>query len=263
LASACKGESATRSEQAMYVSVPTATVNAAAIQAPVSAVASYWATQKLIRTAELQIEVKDVGKAMLAVDSMVKQRGALVADSKQSVDAHDWRSTELMIRVPSDRFLDALGALRQVGKVKSESVKTEDVTKDYADVETRLAVKEQTVTRLRALLDSRAAKLSDVLEVERELARSVTELEQMKGEKRFYDQRIAISTITLTLFDHTTSRGVQFTEPVANAFRSAVGIFATSISAIVSVVAYLLPWVVLALLLWRPLKWLKARSTTP
>ena len=41
------------------------------------------------------------------------------------------------------------------------------------------------VTRLRSLLTTRAAKLSDLVEVERELGRAITELEQMEGERRF------------------------------------------------------------------------------
>jgi len=260
LGGACKDDRAAGVQQDRIATVSDVSAKDVT-QASAAPPATYWATQKLIRSAELRIEVKDVGKAMLAVDSIAKERGALIADSKENLDAQERRSTEMVIRVPGDRFLESITALRRLGKLTSESVKTEDVTKDYADIETRLAVKEQTVERLRALLDNRAAKLSDVLEVERELARAVTELERMKGEKRFYDQRIAISTISLTLFDDTTPRGVQFAGPIASAFRGSIAVFANSVSALVSVVAYLLPWLVLALLLWRPIKWLKTRST--
>jgi len=55
--------------------------------------------------------------------------------------------------------------LKQVGKVERESVVTQDVTKAYADLETRLVVKRQTEERLRHLLTSRTGKLSEVLEV--------------------------------------------------------------------------------------------------
>lgn len=66
-----------------------------------------------------------------------------------------------------------LQALRSLGDVKQDGVSTQDVTKDYADLDTRVAVKEQTVAPLRGLLDSRSANLSDVLDVERELSRAV------------------------------------------------------------------------------------------
>jgi Domain of unknown function (DUF4349) len=251
LSGACSGDKVdvTRAERSLLVSGKAQTPAAAA---PGASVAAYWAAQKLIRSAEVHLEVKDVQMAMRSVDSIVRQRGALLADSRMSKDADDQHLAELVIRVPSEHFTEMLVALRQVGSIKSEAVKTQDVTKEYADLETRLAVKEQTVTRLRSLLEGRTAKLADVLEVERELARAVTELETMKGERRFYDQQIAVSSISVSLFDHESSHAVQFAGPVASALRSSLGVLARSLSGLIYAVAFLLPWAVLFALLWWP-----------
>src|SRR6185503_4110817 len=132
-------------------------------------------------TGELQIQVRDVPKAVSSPDSISRTQNALLADSRVTQDGQGARTAQLLFRIPSDRFQPTLAARKTLGEVKRELVNTQDVTKEYADLETRLAVKEQTVTRLRALLDVRAGKLSDVLEVERELTRAVTELEQLKG----------------------------------------------------------------------------------
>jgi hypothetical protein len=240
---------------------PTATIPAQgqAVKASGAMLTSYWATQKLIRSAELRIEVKDVQKTMRSVDSAVRLHGALLADSRLSQDAQERRQAELTIHVPSEHFLETIVALRQFGDLKSETVKTQDVTKEYADLETRLAVKEQTVARLRALLDGRTAKLADVLEVERELSRAVTEFEQLKGERRFYDQQIAISSISVVLVEGVTSRGVQFAGPIADALRSSVGVLGSSLSSLIYVIAFLLPWAALAILLWWPYTWVRVR----
>ena len=168
-------------------------VAAARAQQPAQARASTWASQKLIRTADLRIEAKDVGATLHAIDSLAAQFDALVADAHVTQDANGKRDARLIIRVASPRFNDVLSGLRPLGRVKSENISTQDITKEYADLETRTTVKEATVARLRSLLENRTGKLADVLDVERELARAVTELEQMKGERRFYDQQVALS----------------------------------------------------------------------
>jgi hypothetical protein len=132
------------------------------------------------------------------------------------------------------------------------------VTKEYADLDTRLAVKEQTVTRLRSLIENRTAKLADVLEVERELARAVTELEEMKGARRYYDQQIALSTIKLSLVDHNAPRSAQLTGPVGAAFHNSLDVLGTSLSGVIYLITFLLPWLALIVPVW----WLAYRWRT-
>ena len=141
-------------------------------------------------------------------------RVALVADAHVTQDANSKRNAHLVICVASPRFNDILSGLRPLGKVKSENISTQDITKEYADLETRTVVKKTTVARLRALLENRTGKLADVLEVERELSRAVTELEQMKGERRYYDRRVAVSSIAVDVYElrQIASGGIPVTE---------------------------------------------------
>lgn len=193
-------------------------------QAPAVSPAAYWSNQKLIRTGDVRIQVRDVPAALRVTDSIAQNTGALIADSRTTQDGDGRQTADVVIRVPSPQFPAVLRALRGVGSVKAESIGTQDVTKEYADLETRLAVQQQTVERLRDLLDNRTARLSDVLEVERELARAVSELEMMKGQRRYYDQQIALSTIHLTLFERMPSRITQISKPIADALSSALGV---------------------------------------
>lgn len=209
--------------------------------------ATYWAAQRLIRTADMRIQVRDAAAAVNAADSIARSNESLLADSHTTQDADGKKTADVVLRVPTARFAGVLQALRSLGDVKQDGVSTQDVTKDYADLETRVAVKEQTVARLRGLLDSRSAKLSDVLDVERELSRAVAELEQMKGERRFYDQQIALSTIKLVLFERTPSRASQFSGPIADAFHNALDILGSSVGTLIYLVVAIAPWLVMAL----------------
>jgi hypothetical protein len=203
--------------------------------------------QKLIRTAMLRIEVKNVQRAAHTADSIAAQRGAVIAENHLTQDTQERHEARLVIRVPADRFAETLTALEHLGDVRDQVVNTQDITREYTDLATRLAVKEQAVARLRTLLDNRTAKLGDVLEVERELTRAITELEQMKGEQRYYDQQVALSTITVALYDRAPSRSTQVTLPVAEAFGSSLDILGRSLAAMINIVAVVLPWALLAL----------------
>jgi hypothetical protein len=234
------GEMAATAEQSLYVARSAPARDAQGATAGVA--------QKLIRTATLRIEVRDIQKAVHAADSIATRHGAIVAENRLGQDADERHQARLVVRVPADSFAEALAALKRLGDVRDEMVNTQDVTREYTDLATRLAVKEQAVARLRSLLEGRTAKLSDVLEVERELTRAVTELEQMKGEQRYYDQQIALSTITLSLYDRTPSRVTQVTVPVAEAFAGSLHVLGRSLAGMIYIVSVLLPWALLALL---------------
>jgi len=208
------------------------------------------ATVKLIRSAELNIQVLSVDQALRIIDTATRSRRALVADARVTQDDNKRHNARLIIRVPSDRFDETLAALRPLGNVKSENVTSDDVTKNYSDLETRLAVSEATVERMKALLANRTAKLTDVLQVERELAREIAEIERMKGERRYYDQQIAMSSIAVTLFEPPLIVRQHFAAPIGAAFSRSVDVLATSLASVIYFVTFLAPWVGLVVLAW-------------
>lgn len=226
-------------------------IAAQGFQSPPANIAAFWASRKLVRSGDLRILVKDVRRAIDAADSIGRSHGALLAGSHASGDAQTTQQAELQFRVPSERFNEIVAALRTIGDVRNESMNAADITKDYADLETRLRVKDETVTRLRSLLGTHTAKLGDVLQVEQELARAVTELEQLKGERQYYDQQVAMSTLSLALFEQqVVPPKVRFTDPLVVASRRALEVLGTSLAGIVYGVVFVGPWLVLATIFW-------------
>ncbi len=112
-----------------------------------------------------------------------------------------------------------------------------------------MAVKEETVRRLQALM-SRSGDLEDLLAVERELGRVTEELESLKGRIRYYDRRIALSELRVDLAQPGAAIAPGAFRPVGAAIRGAVDVFARSLAALVYVVVFLIPWLLLAGLLW-------------
>jgi hypothetical protein len=219
--------------------------------APDASLALEAVARKLIRTGHLTIEVADFAAAAKRAEAIAKGEGGYVADTNASRgDAGQERGT-LTLRVPAERFDVALAALRALGTVRSESVETQDVTKAYADVETRLRVKRETLARLRDILGTRTGKLSDVLDAEREIARVTEEIERLEGERRYYDQQTALSTVAVELYEPEAALRPSILDPIRDAVRRSAELLAQSVAALLVVVFVAVPWVAaLLFLVW-------------
>ena len=115
--------------------------------------------------------------------------------------------------------------------------------------------------RLRDLLSGRTGKLSEVIEVEQELARVVEEVERLEGALAGYDRRIAWSTVRLELHQVAPIVQAGFRAQVVRAFRGGIASFTAVSTGLVYAGAFLSPWILLgSLLLWGFLR-VRARRT--
>jgi hypothetical protein len=217
------------------------------------------ASRKLIRTGQITIEVKSYEESTKEIGRLAESLGGYLAESQSSRGEQDLRTGKLTIRIPAEHFAQAFDAVKRLGKVQIENLGTQDVTKAYTDLETRLRVKRETADRLREILKDRAAKLSEILEAERELARVTEEIEQMEGERRFYDQQVALSTIAVTLHEPGSVVKLSAFSPVAQAVRDSLEVLAMSLAGLIYALVFLAPWLVVAYVAWRVIKALRAR----
>lgn len=208
------------------------------------------AARKLIRTAQVAIEVRSYEEAAENVARVAESHGGYLADAQASRGAQDRRRGTLVIRVPAERFAAAYAALKGLGKVETETVSTQDVTKAYADLEARLRVKRDAEGRLREILRTRTARLSDVLEAERELTRLLEEIEQIEGERRYYDQQIVLSTISAALHEPEAVIRAGALAPLLEALRDSLQVLATSAGALIYLTVLVLPWAAAGALVW-------------
>ena len=202
--------------------------------------------RKLVRRGSIELEVEDVERAVGVIDSLGTALGGFVANTQVMEDAAGHHSATITLRIPDIDFSSAVSALDQLGKVRNHSVSSEDVTKAYYDLETPLAVTRETEARLRELLTRKTGDLSDVLQVERELSRVIGMIEAMEGERRYYDNQIALATITITLYEPDAIVRAGAMDPLRDALRRSVQIFIASIAVMIQIFVVLVPWLVLA-----------------
>ncbi|MDH5761204.1 MAG: DUF4349 domain-containing protein [Gemmatimonadota bacterium] len=203
----------------------------------------------ITRSGMVRVEVSDVDAAVSSIEQIVGDVDGYVASSSVAEGREGARRGDVTVRVPAASFAETMADVGALGKELANSVHAADITREYTDLEIRLAVKEETADRLRTLL-GRTGDLSDVLEVERELGRVVTEIEQMKGQIRYYDRQVAESEIAITLVEPGSMvRPGAFT-PIAYALRNAFSTLAGSVAALIYLLVVVTPWAVVALSGW-------------
>ncbi len=166
-------------------------------------------SRRIIYEADLELVVQDAKKAAQEIGKMAEALGGYVAE------AHLYRNEGVLtgnmtIRVPQEQFQEALDRLHRLAvRVDRESLRTNDVTQQYVDLQARLKNLEATEEELRALLHEvreENKNASDIIEVYRELTRIRSEIEQIKGRLRVLDTLTTLATIRITLTPYELSR---------------------------------------------------------
>lgn len=152
----------------------------------------------LIKNAAIAIESDDARAAANQLIQSLQPVGGYVSNLNEYVDALGKRTITLQVRVPADKFDQSISSLEALGRVLNKQVGTEDVTEEYIDTDSRARNLKKTEERLIDHLN-RAAKLEDILRVENELTRVREQIERMEGRLRFLKNRVAFSTIGVTL----------------------------------------------------------------
>jgi Domain of unknown function (DUF4349) len=158
--------------------------------------------RKIIRNAELTLEADSPDDASANITKIAEKSGGFVVESqKQTSDAKATKSDSvtIIVRVPSAKFEESLDEIRKLsGRVISESVKGQDVTEEFIDVEARLKTKKALESQFLEIM-KQGKTVEDALSVQRELADVRGEIEQIEGRKRFLENQSSLSTIKLRL----------------------------------------------------------------
>jgi hypothetical protein len=156
-------------------------------------------TRKLIRNAQLDLEVKSFQAAMDQITAMTKAAGGYVDTSNSQKGGNGKLQGTVVVKVLPQNLDAFLLKLRDLGEVQNQSVSTEDVTKDYYDTQARLDNSRRMEEQLQDLLKHANSKVSDLLAVERELGRVRGQIEQMQGQLKLYDFEVQYATVTMQL----------------------------------------------------------------
>ena len=190
----------------------------------------------IIRRGQASVEVKHVQDALTHIRQSAAQAGGFVANASLTSGKEERRSATLELRVPSGQFEALVDALSALGKVESVNSTVQDVGEEYVDIGARASNARRLEARLVEMVATRTGKLSDLLTVERELARVREEIERYDARLRWLEKHTSMSTLELTLHEPFTlidqPRPGPLAEALALAWQRMVGFVAWCIASL-------------------------------
>jgi len=152
----------------------------------------------VIKDAELEILVQSTDIAIAQVNQLTADYEGYII-STQSWYTDGFKHATLRLGIPSASFETVLNQLRDIGlRVISETASGQDVSNEYVDLQSKLTNLEATAARIRDFLND-AKTIEETLTISAQLAELEAQIEQVKGQMRYYEGRSAYSTVTVNL----------------------------------------------------------------
>ncbi len=221
--------------------------------------------RKIIKNGYMTLEVNDITEAINGATSIANGlNGYVVSSNKQGYP--DATYGQITIRVPSDRFDEALNQLRKLAvNVPSESTNSQDVTEEYTDLQAQLRNLEATEAQYLQLLQ-KAEKVEDILAVQRELSNVRGQIEQIKGRILYIDRTSDMALIDVNLQKVKPIGGTAWSalETLKSAARGLVSFGKALADVLIWLVIFSPIWIIILVVVlyfvkWRPAR--KARAT--
>ena len=206
--------------------------------------------RKLIKRGNVNIEVQNLKNAQESVEKWCKDFGGYIESFSENTN-----SANFNLRIPSVKFDEALNYVGEFGTVKSKNISTQDVSEQFYDLQGRLATKKIMQERLQKYL-GQAKDVKDMLQIEKELNNTISEIESMEGRMKRLSGQIEYSSVNifLELPYRTSDEGFVwpdflqgFREFLSNCVDFFVGLFGIMVYAIVFGVPII---AILAFLYW-------------
>jgi len=204
------------------------------------------ATRKVVRQAELELEVAAPSAAQTTIERLAEQHGGYVVSAARDTDhesAVDVRVT-LVVRVPENELTATIAEVKRLGRgVGSERITSDDVTDEYIDLTARITSQQKLEEQYLEIL-KRAVTVKDAMDVQKELADVRTEIERLQGRQHLLDQESAFSTLTVHLGTAVPQIAVSpdtFRSTLRRSWSDALALSADLVSGAIRLCGFLIP----------------------
>ena len=202
---------------------------------------------KLIKEANYRFEVKSVKESTAAIETALRKYPAYVSASSLKLENPILENT-MTIRIQSDYFNDLLQDIdKQAIFVNLRNVNTDDVSKEFVDLESRLNTKREVETRYMTILRNKAGTIEELLNAEKQIGALHEEIEATISRINYLRDQVNYSSINLEFYQTVTETIAKNEDTSADKFSDA---FTTGFQGMITLliaVAYLWPLIILAL----------------
>ena len=195
-------ESAGQADAAKEESAPSSDLSAAPVyNTGAEEQAAFADSHMIIKNGDIKLLVEDTDIAIDRATQAIGDTGGYIISSRvwyqPYYDGENYKYATITIGVPVDQFERTLSRLRGLAvKVLDETASGEDVTNQFVDLQSQVANLEATRDRIKSFLDQ-AQTVDEALRINQELSNVEAQIEQIKGQMNYLEDRSAYSTITV------------------------------------------------------------------
>ena len=167
--------------------------------------------RKIIRNYDISLATNTFDDDLAYINAKLSELGGYVlssslSGSKPEAYGDSGRSLSMTLRVPAEKASDFVSGVQQLGKVDYIHDYTDDVTDQYFDVDTRLAVLKDQLERLRTIMVE-TDNLADIITLEERISEVMLQIEELTGTLKRYDALIAYTTIDISINERNAISG--------------------------------------------------------
>jgi hypothetical protein len=154
-------------------------------------------TLLIVRTGTLELEVTSLASSVEAAGTVVSAAGGYVSGSDEAA-AGDKATATVSYRIPASAWDATLEGIRRVAiTVRHQQVTSEEVSGEVVDLGARILNLRATEAALQAIM-ARATKISDVLDVQKELTDTRGEIERLVADKTHLEGQAAFGSLKVS-----------------------------------------------------------------
>lgn len=162
----------------------------------------YQGNTKLVKTLHYRFEVADIKKSTDAIEAALKKYPAYMESSNLRTE-YQLVENHVTLRVQNEYFHELLTDIdAQALAVEFRKVSTEDVSKDFVDLESRIRTKREVEERYRDILRRKAGTIEELLETEKQIGILHEEIEAAISRVNYLREQVRYSTLKLELYQH-------------------------------------------------------------
>jgi len=218
-------------------------------------------TQRLvIETANLSLTTANVVGVSRHVSHIAAQDGGFV-QSMQQTGSKQSTLINLTVRIPEADFQTFLSASKAFGTVTQFTQTGQDVTQAHGQLQAQLSELHSEVTAYTRLFN-RAQSMQDMLQIQQSLTQVDSQIADLTNQLNSLNRSIQLATVNLTLAPASavvtpTTR----TLAVFTSLRQSVHFMGESALAVITFIAWILPWGVVAGLAYAGYRWWSRRRS--
>ena len=179
---------------------------------------AYPTGQKLIRTAQTNLETTDFEKAVQGLTDLTEQMGGYFESSSVGKRSNG-RWADYTVRVPAAKYQAFLDQAGELCHETWRDTQQEDISERYYDTQGRLKTQQIKLERLQALL-AKAENMEDIITIESAISETEQMIDDLSGTLRHYDGKVDYATVSISLSEVYKLSNV---EEVPDSFMSRLG----------------------------------------